>query len=938
MENVADIYPLSPLQEGMLFHTLEAPTSGVYVEQYSCTLRGPLDVEALQAAWRRVVDRHAVLRTAFLWEGLDEPLQVVRRQTDPPWTVLDWQAAPPDEVVERLQALLREDRIRGFDVTQAPLMRMTLIRRAPEEHRFVWSFHHLLLDGWATALVINEVFTIYAALVRGTVPSLPHVPPYHDYIAWLQQQDLGDVKRFWTEQLQGFTAPTSLPIDQPTLHADTAHYVQQEVTMDASTTESLRALARAHRLTLNTVLQGAWALIVSRYSGEEDVLYGTTVSGRPAALRGVEQMIGPFINTLPVRVAVSGEKRLIPWLAEVQAQQVALRQYEHTPLVEIQKWSEVSGQQALFESLLVVENYPLDAAAPADTAGIQIIDVDYAEQSNYPLALLAVPGSTMRFIAVYDTARFEAAAIGRLLGHLRQMLAAFATDPTRRLADYTMLTDAEYRRIVHTWNDTQADYPHTACIHHLIEAQAARTPEAVAVVAADETLTYATLNRRADRLARRLCRQGVEPEVCVGLCAERSVAMVVGILGILKAGGAYVPLDPAYPAERLRFMLENTQAPVLLAQQSLADTLPDTAARVLYLDTDEAEDEAPSDRPVAVGSEHLAYVIYTSGSTGQPKGVQVTHRNLVHATMARSQFYSEPPERFLLLSSFSFDSSVAGIFWPLCTGGTLVLPRPGQEQDLPRLGTLIAEQQVTHTLALPALYRLMLEQISVDQLASLRSVIVAGEACPPMLVARHYATLPQSQLFNEYGPTEATVWCTGYAVPPSFDGPRVPIGRPIANAQVYVLDAHRQPVPVGGSGELWIGGDGIARGYLNRPEQTAERFILDFFRDGSGAHLYRTGDRARYQPDGTIEFLGRVDDQIKIRGHRIEPGEVEAVLQHHPDVAEAVVIARSNTDDRSAEWLAKQLRALAPDAAEQLLADAEQRASHEPSTNPPPAT
>ena len=921
MENVADIYPLSPSQEGMLFHTLAEPGSGVYVEQYVCTLRGPLREEVFRPVWKRAVERHAVLRTAFLWEGLDEPLQVVRREVEIPWRTEDWRGLDDEEQRRRFDAFLEEDRVRGFEPARAPLLRMTLVRTGEETHRFVWSFHHLLLDGWSTALVFNEVLADYAAQCQGQPIALAAPRPFRDYIAWLQEQDLAAAETFWKDTLGGFDTPTPLAVDRPAPRGSSSPYAQQETTLSVDVTDQLTSLARQHRLTMNTVVQGAWALLLSRYSGGQDIVHGTTVAGRPPALPGVERMVGAFINTLPVRTKVEPSMGVMPWLRTVQEHLLAAKQYEHTPLIQIQRWSDVPGGRALFESLVVFENFPQDTAAPAAAVDLYAENALYLDQSNYPLALLVVPGPTLRLLAVYDTARFEADAVVRILEHLATILQSIVSTPEATLGTLSLLPDAERTELLAAAHGAPRTALPEGGVLALIEQHARDTPEATAVALGDERLTYAKLWEDAGQLAGHLRTLGVGPNVPVGVCLKRSPALLVGILGVLRAGGAYIPLDPKYPAERLQFMLEDASALALVTRTAHRDLFSDTSAHIVDIDHALGETEGPE--PSALGD--LAYVIYTSGSTGQPKGVGVTHHNLAHSTQARLDYYDEPVASFLLLSSVAFDSSVAGIFWTLASGGTLVLPAERLEQDVSALAALVARHGVTHTLCLPSLYRVILDLASPTHLASLRCVIAAGEAFPPDLAARHYDKLPHAGLYNEYGPTEATVWATVHRVSDA-DTERVPIGRPIPGAQAYVLDPHGDLTPFGVPGELYLGGDGVTPGYLGRPERTAEAFVPDPFGEG---RLYRTGDRVRWRPDGTLDFLGRVDNQVKVRGHRIELGEVEAALRQHPAILDAVAVVHNGTpqpDSRTlgsedVETLAARLGALDLDEAERLLAE-----------------
>ena len=936
LENVADIYPLSSVQQGMLFHSLGSPKSGVYIEQYACKLQGNLQVSAFQQAWQQVVDRQPVLRTAFLWEGLDEPLQVVRQQVEIGWDLEDWTAYDAAEQEKKLADVLECDRTQDFDLLQAPISRFKLIHLQHNSYQFIWSFHHILADGWSIPIIWQEVLTCYTANCRQLAPNLPTLFPYRDYIAWLKNRTPSNTadgaKSFWQAQLNGFTEPTPLPAARTDIEPSTQPYRQQIQSLTPELSAQLRTFASQNRLTLNTVIQGVWALLLNHYSSQKDVTYGVVVSGRPAEVKGVETMVGLFINTLPVRVAIDPEQPLMAWLRAQQHQLFDIQQYETTPLVDIQRWSDAPTGHPLFESIVVFENYP--AATPLDL-GFQIEDIRYLEQSNYPLALLVVPGEALELWLLYDSGRFEAGAIAHLHEHLELLLTAFVNQPHAKLGDLPRLTPAEQQRL-NTFETI--DYPRDLTIHQLIEAQVTRTPKALAVVFEDQTLTYDELNQQANQLADLLRTKGTIPGDRIALCLPPSTDRIVSILAVLKAGAAYVPLDPAYPAKRLQYCLKDTHPKFLLTQRSvvlpdtvLPDTvLPDASVAVLYLDEDgivpaQAQGQSLSSPDSPITPDDLAYIIYTSGSTGKPKGVMVSHRNLVHSTTARTHVYPESVGRFLLLSSIAFDSSVAGIFWTLCQGGTLVLPPERIEQDLQQLTHLIHHQQITHTLCVPTLYSLLLASADPQQLAKLQTVIVAGEACPRTLVQHHYGKLPATDLYNEYGPTEATVWSTAYRIP-EHPGP-VAIGQAIPNTQIYLLDQDLQPVPTGAIGEMYIGGDGVCQGYLNQPEKTKLAFVVS--EHCPSGRLYKTGDLARYRANGTLEWLGRCDRQVKIRGYRIELGEIEDVLRRETTVQAAVVMARSNPQlavQSSVESLVAALATLDPGQADAVLTAIEEGA------------
>ncbi|MEM6254383.1 MAG: amino acid adenylation domain-containing protein [Cyanobacteria bacterium P01_D01_bin.156] len=915
LENVADIYPLSPVQEGMLFHALNAPKSGVYIEQYACKLQGTLKINEFQQAWQQVIARQPVLRTAFLWEGLDEPLQVVRQQVDVSWTMDDWQGQSSVEQEQALAELLAWDRTQDFDLLQAPISRFRLIHLRDNSHQFIWSFHHILADGWSIPIIWQEVLSCYAANCHQQTPVLSPLYPYRDYIAWLTEQDLSNAETFWRSHLKGFTEPTPLPAGRASLGKQP--YQQQTLTLSPDLYAQLQSFCRQHRLTLNTVLQGAWALLLHHYSSQNDIVYGSVVSGRPAELKGIETMVGLFINTLPVRVAVATDQDLVFWLQGLQQKLLDLRQYETTPLSDVQRWSDIPQGSPLFESIVVFENYP---TAKNNDLDLDIQDIRYLEQSNYPLALLVLPGNALELFLLYDPARFESGAISRLHTHLELLLTAFVEKSDRQLADLPRLTAAEQQQLT-DWEIL--DYPKELTIQQLIADQVRKTPEAPAVVFEGQTLTYGELAQQAETLAYWLQGHGVGVNDRVALCLKPSLDRIVAILAVLKAGGAYVPLDPSYPAERIIYCLEDTAPKFLITQRSV--TLPEISVNCVYLDDLEQVEDQGQDRWQARDlpqHEDLAYIIYTSGSTGKPKGVMVSQGNLVHSTLARTQVYPNPVGRFLLLSSIAFDSSVAGIFWTLCQGGTLVLPPERIEQDLQQLANLIDTQSITHTLCVPTLYSLLLDAVVPEQLSTLQTVIVAGEACSPNLVKQHYDKLSTTDLYNEYGPTEATVWCTVHRIPATPAPGPVPIGQVIPNAQIYLLDEELQPVPTGAVGEIYVGGAGVTQGYLNQPDKTAAAFVVPDGGHGLPAErLYKTGDLGRYRADGALEWLGRCDRQVKIRGYRIELGEIEDVLRAHSAVQETTVVARpANT---RIEDLVEALSELEPQQAEDLLAAVE---------------
>ena len=895
-DQIEDIYPLSPMQQGMIFHTLLAPESRVYFQQESYSLQGSLDIAALKQAWQHVIDRHPVLRTSFVWERRDQPLQIVYRRIELPWDQKDWRGLTPVEQQEQLQSFLEEDQKRGFDLSKTPLIRLTLIQMGEQDYELIWGFHHAILDKSSVTQLFKEVFACYQGYQSGQRVQLEQPRPFKDYITWLQRQDRSAAEAFWRKTLKGISAPTPFRVDHPVddVNDKEETYDKQTLRLSQTTTASLQSLARRHQLTLNTIVQGAWGLLLSRYSGEESVVFGATVSGRPTDLVGAESMIGLFINTLPVRVDVSPGQTVINWLRDLQSELVEARRYVYSPLVDVHACSDVPRGTPLFESTVVFESMPQESGSQEPGKDFEIRIGSVYQWSHFPLAAVVWPTPELTIDLWYDCRRFDADTITRLFGHLQGLINGIISGPEQRLSELSLLTSTESQRLIFDWNQTEVEYAERyQCLHGLIEQQAERQPEAVAVVFEDHELTYRELNKRATQLSHYLQGLGVGPEVLVGICVERSLEMAVGLLAILKAGGAYVPLDPSYPAERLRFMLADAGAPVLLTQQRLLSLLPAQDAAVVCLDSDWetiAQSTPATGASSAATHENLAYMIYTSGSTGTPKGAMTTHAAIVNRLLWMQQAYGlTESDRVLQKTPLSFDVSVWELFWPLITGARMVVAKPDGHKDSSYLIRLITEQQITTLHFVPSMLQAFLEDRGVEQCKTLRRVICSGEALGINLQERFFERLSGAELHNLYGPTEAAIDVTSWRCEPNDGRSSVPIGRPIANTQLYILDERLELVPVGATGELYLGGAGLARGYHGRPELTAEKFIPNAMSRTSGSRVYRTGDLVRYGSEGEVEYLGRVDQQVKVRGNRIELGEIEAALAKHPGIQEAVV-------------------------------------------------
>ncbi|HYG62721.1 MAG TPA: amino acid adenylation domain-containing protein, partial [Thermoanaerobaculia bacterium] len=894
LEEVEDIYPLSPLQEGILLHSQLASASGVYVNQIACTLPADLEPGLFRQAWEILVARHGALRTAFLWAGLDEPLQAVHRRVPLPWQELDWRGLPGDEQRRRFEELLHRDRHTPLSLKAShgtvPPLRLSLVH-LDGALGFVWTFHHLLLDGWSVQVLVGELGSVYGALREGRTPALPPIRPFSDFIVWLRRQDPARAEPVWRRELAGFTAPTSLSLARPA-GAGVSGEAEHTAGLAPAVTADLQSLAARHRLTLQTVTLGAWAVLLGRYGGEEDVVFGSVVSGRPAALPGVESMVGLFINSVPVRARVKGGEALPAWLRDLQERRLALADGEHAPLSLIQGWSEVPSGAPLFETLHVFENYPA-----ADLGGLRAADLRSFETTHYPVTLAVTAGDRLSLRLTVDRARVEETAAPRLIHHLGVLLAGMAEAPERRLGEIPLLSAGERQQLQLEWND--AALPAAPGVVELFTAQAHRSPEAMAVVPAPagdggEGLTYAELDRRSDRLAGRLRSLGVGPEVPVGLCVEHTPELAVAVLGIFKSGGALLALDPAHPPARLSLLLEDAAVPVLVTQPHLQKGLPPHGARVVLLDGEEDGDEDGRESAAPPAPDSLAYLIYTSGTTGRPKAVQVEHGTLA-ATLAatRERFGFAAGERMPCLALPTFDIFLFELLTPLLTGGAAVLLPLRPVLDVERLVDRLGELTCLH--AVPALMRQIVDALrrrsaAAADVGGVRHVFVGGDVVPSELLEELRETFPAARVWVLYGPTEATIVCAAHPVPPPPAPARSLLGRPLGGTVLHVCAPDGGLLPPGVAGELWIGGAGVARGYRGRDELTAERYV----RRG-GDRFYRSGDRVRRLPDGTLEFLGRLDQQVKVRGIRVEPGEIEAALAAQPGVREAVVVLREDT-------------------------------------------
>ncbi|MEU1066673.1 non-ribosomal peptide synthetase [Streptomyces albidoflavus] len=896
---VEDVYPLTPAQSGMLFHSLSEPERDMYTGHFGVRLDGVADPRALARAWQRVVDRTPALRTSVVWEDVPEPVQVVHRDVEVPVTQLDWRGLPAAERQEALDRYWDERVGRSLDLTSVPLLRLTVVRLTDTSVEMFWSTHHMMVDGWSFSHVLSDVFQEYAAGTAGRAPA-PARPPYRQYVSWLLAQDPAAAERYWRQTLKGFTGATPLPYDRAPVQAhSTRSSRERRVVLPLDRSQRLYETARTHRLTVNTLVQGAWAALLARYSGEDEVCFGATVSGRPTSLPGAEAMIGLFIDTVPVRVPVGDQGPALTWLRRIQEEQAEARDFAYAGLADVQRWSGL-GETRLFDSIVVFENYPYDEKG-ATEQGIRIGTYRSDEHTNYPLTLTAHAGDQLTLALGYDPDLFGETTVERLAGHLDRLLDALVTTPQTPLHLLPMLSDEETAHLLHGSNDTAARFPAPRTVPELFAEQALRTPDRVAVRCGTGELTYAQLDAEANRLAHHLVERGVGPGVLVGVCAGRGTGAVTALLAVGRAGGAFVPLDPSYPEDRLALMLQDAAVQLVVTEEELLPRTAASGAVPVCLDRDREQwaDRPATAPPGGPAVDDLAYVIYTSGTTGRPKGVMVEHRHLhhmVHAWDARYGLSALEP-RVLSVSSLSVDLFFADFLLSALFGGTMVICPSETVADPVALTALLLSSRAELMVTVPTLARAVVQELGWSGVRAdhLKVLLVGSEGWPVDSAAEVRAGLgPGTLVANAYGSTETTVDSTAFELLPgrAVDGAHVPIGKPLANTRIYVLDRDRRPVPAGVVGECWIGGDGVSRGYLNRPALTAERFPEDPFAGVPGARMYRTGDLVRRRPDGDLECVGRADDQVKIGGFRVELGEVEAALARHPDIAAAAAVVR----------------------------------------------
>ncbi|AQA25012.1 amino acid adenylation domain protein [Rhodococcus sp. MTM3W5.2] len=887
---LADVWSLTPLQEGMLFHSMLAQTStslDVYTSQVVIELGGLVDAGRLRAAAQALVDRHPNLRAGFRHDDAGNAVQVIVDGAPVQFREVDLGHHGDEE----RQRVLDEDRQRRFDMSEPPLVRFSLVGRADGTYSLAMTSHHILVDGWSMPLLLKDLIVLYAARGDGSV--LPPVRSYRDFLEWLSTRDAEASLEQWAGSMLGAEEPTLLaPADRGREQSS----LPGEVSLHLSTerTGALSGLARELGVTLNTVVQMAWGLVLSRLIGRDDVVFGATVSGRPPALAGVESMVGMFINTLPVHVSVDRAETVTELLLRLQGEQSDLLEHHHVGLQTIQQRT---GTGSVFDTITVFESYPVDAAsatADADIDGMRLLGVGGVDANTFPLSLYIEAGDRLQLDAKFLTDLFAPDEVESILDRVDRILAAIERNPAAKVGDLDVLSDAEYAEL-ERWNATDHEIP-AATLADLFDAQVARTPDAVALVFEGEELTYAQFDARANRLARYLIEMGVGPESMVGLGIRRSLDLMIGMYAIVKAGGAYVPIDPDHPAERTTYVLETADPVcVLSTRRDRIDVDPRFEVLEIDLLDTSAYDDAPvtdADRRAPLHLDNTAYVMFTSGSTGKPKGVVLTHRAIVNQLVWKQSEYGLGADDVVLQQiAMTFDVSVWEFFWALQNGARLVIAKPDGHKDMEYLAGLIAGHGITTATFVPSPLGVFVAVVDAPSLRTLKRAFVIGEALPPETAAR-WRELTDAGLHNMYGPTEAAVSVTNWEARPE-DTVTTPIGLPQWNVRVHVLDAGLRPTPAGVAGELYLAGPQLARGYLTRPGITSDRFVANPF-GAEGDRMYRTGDLVRRRADGVLEYIGRTDFQVKLRGQRIELEEIESAVRGFDGVRQTAVLVQSD--------------------------------------------
>ncbi|MGY8608587.1 non-ribosomal peptide synthetase [Bacillus altitudinis] len=886
-DQVQDMYYLSPMQEGMLFHTLHHQEKGFYVEQMDMNVKGTLRSDLLEKSMNIIVERYDIFRTVFLHEKVKRPVQVVLKNRPFQLDIVDIQDLSESEQLERIDRFKQKDQLRGFDLSKDLLMRASVFQTGPSSYRWIWSYHHILLDGWCFSLVVQELFAIYHALLHDIPYRLEPVKPYKEYIQWLEKQDKQASLEYWTQSLAGFEGQSTFKEQRKQTNEHELGEI--EWAMSKEETAALSELALQQNATLSSALQSVWSILLSRYQRSNDVLFGTVVSGRPADLAGVDRMVGLFINVIPRRIQLTDQMTFRSLLSETQQQSLAAEPHQYIPIYDIQA---KAGQQQLIDHIVVFENVPAAKKDEQESLlGFTVEDMNVYEKSNYDLNLLASPGEQLQLKLAFNQRAFDPAFVHKLKDQLTLLIKGTIKHPDQSVHTLTLVTKQEKQRMLEDWNAPELEHDQlylTKWFEHNVRKQ----PNAVALSAGDHTMTYAELNEQANRLARHLQKNGVNHQTVTAILAERTPELIVSLLAVLKAGATYVPIDPDYPESRIQYMLKDSGATHLLTHSSFISQTRSLAFDGTYLFADDQEILLMSSEnlPLEAGLDDTAYIMYTSGTTGQPKGIMTTHSNIARVVKNTNYLTILETDTLLSLSNSVFDGFTFDVYGALLNGAKLVLPQKETILDMEKLTELIKGEHISVMFVPTALFHLLVDE-GTDWMRGVRKVLFGGERASVQHVRKAFDVMGKGRLLNVYGPTESTVFATYYPIDEAIplESHSIPIGKPLNQTGAYILSEHRQLQPIGMVGELCLSGKGLAKGYLNRPDLTKQVFIPHPF--ASGERLYRTGDLAYFREDGLIEYAGRIDDQVKIRGHRIELTEIEANLLMHPGVKQAVILA-----------------------------------------------
>ena len=889
-QNAEAIYGLSPTQAGMLFHSV-SEEHGTYTGQMSCTIRGTLDLGCFRKAWQDLVDCHAVLRTSFVWRDLDRPLQVVHRSAPVTIAVEDLRGLLSEQRTERVQRFLSENRRLPFDLMTPPLFRLNLFHTGEDESVFVWTRHHILLDGWSVNLLLRELSLRYEAALNGTAPESQRSRPYRIYIDWLRKHDNEASRRFWRSELSGFDAPCEIDSGPPMRRGASpiASLAEEKLTIPEDLNLAVGDAARRLAVTEAAILTGSWSLVVSRYCSTEDVLFGLTLSGRPAELPGSDSMIGLFLNTLPARFQVLPSAKVSTWLKDIHSKLALIAQHQYTPATEMRSYASVGSDVELFSHILSLESYPADGTAEnAGPRALKIQDYQFIDQTNFPLNVGVISGEERILLGVYDPDRFDPLFVHSLMADYISSVRWLIQADDHRVGECDVLHAGVRQWLVERCNRTKVKWHREGDLVTRICKNLKAGGDHDAVRFNGASLSFAGLDAASDALASRLAALGCGAETVVAVVMERSFELVIALVAILKAGAAYLPLDPDDPPARIDLLLHDSGARAVVtsphsSQEWLAAGLP-----ILL---PELHQSAAFEMPEQIAGSQAAYVIYTSGSTGRPKPVINTRDGLLNRLLwMQSAYPLDASSRVLQKTPYTFDVSVWEFFWPLLTGATLVLAEPGGHRDAAYIRDLIIFEKITTVHFVPSMLALFLNEEGIERCTSLEHVICSGEALPHDLVSCFFRR-SSAALHNLYGPTEAAIDVTSFDCAPGNVIGGIPIGKPIANTQIFVLSSSLHLVPPGAVGEIFIAGNGLARGYSGQPDRTAERFVPNPYFSSPGARMYRTGDLGKIDRDGNIHYLGRTDFQIKLRGVRVEPGEIESALKRLPGIRGCAVLA-----------------------------------------------